>query len=206
MIHPLIRNEKIFVVVGHSRTVYVGSEIPVRQTAQTLMENFVGDFPDGAVFLQLQHSELSIMIACHKKKAVGVIRRQITASHAVDGSKIQKLQPAVLPDLICLHAEIRDGIKIFFVVGDGHIGGIGDFHLILLDKPPILHVYIVYFYSMVVPLGVSGYICHIFFFFHVEYLLRPFLKYSTKSTIVKYFFQNHRKADDFSPASRQPAL
>ena len=54
---------------------------------------------------------------------------------------------------------------------DRHIGGVGDLHLILLYETAVLHIDVIYFYSVVISLCIGGDICHIFFLFHAEYLL-----------------------------------
>ena len=46
------------------------------------------------------------------------------------------------------HSKIRNGIKIFFVVGNRHIGRIRDFHLVFCQQSSIFHVHIVNLDSM----------------------------------------------------------
>ena len=53
-------------------------------------------------------------------------------------------------------------------MGDGHIGGIGNLHLVLLDETALLHIHVIYFDSVLVSLGVRGDICHILLFFHAK--------------------------------------
>ena len=52
MIHPLICHQQIFIVMGHSRAVDMGTEIPFRKTSKPLMVYFIRNVPDGAVALQ----------------------------------------------------------------------------------------------------------------------------------------------------------
>ena len=88
MIHTLIGNQQIFIVMCHSCTVDMRSEIPVCQTSETLVEDFVRDLADGAVLLQLQNRELSVMVTCYEQIAVRIVCGHITASHTVDRCKI----------------------------------------------------------------------------------------------------------------------
>ncbi len=112
MVHALICHQKVFIVMGHSGTVDMGPEIPLRHTPQPLMEDFIRDFADGAILRQAQHRQLAVVVACHKKVSVRIVRGDIAAPHAVDGGKIDEIQTAVRSDGIGLHAKVRDGIQI----------------------------------------------------------------------------------------------
>ena len=51
-------------------------------------------------------------------------------------------------------------------MGNGNIGRIGNFHLVLLNKSAMLHIHIIYFNSVAVPLCIGRNICHISFLLH----------------------------------------
>ena len=143
MIHPQIRRAEIFIVTGHFHTAYMGPEIPLRNAAHSLTENFIRNGADTAVFIQTERRDLSVMITRRKQELILIIRGQITAAHAVDGSMVDIYQCAVFFNAVGFHAHIRDRIQIFFIMGDRHIRGIGDLHLVFFRKPPVFQIHII---------------------------------------------------------------
>ena len=88
MIHPLVSHQQIFIVMGHSGTVDMRSEITLRHTSQSLMVDFIRDLSYGTVFLQPQNRQLPVMISGYKQIAVRIIRGYIAAPHTVDSAEI----------------------------------------------------------------------------------------------------------------------
>ncbi len=166
MVHSLVRHQQIFIVMSHSGTIDMRTKIPFRQAAHALVIHFVSDTADRAVLLDLQHGQFAVMVTGNKEVLVRVVRGQITASHPVDGSKIQQFQAAVLHNGVCLHAKIRNGIQAFPIVRDCHIGRVGNFHLILFREPPLFHIHIINSDTMAIPHCIGGYIRNIFVLRH----------------------------------------
>ncbi len=187
MVHALVCHQQVFIVMGHPGAVDMGPEIPLCHTSQPLVENLIRNLPDGSIIIQCQHCQLSIMIAGHKEISVCIVGRQIASPHAIDGCKIDHGQIPVPHDPIGFHTEIRDGIQILIIVGDCHIGRIGNLHLILLPEMSLLHIHIIDSDTMLVPLCISAHIRHIFFLFHRHTSLCPSANISVR--IWKLHFQ-----------------
>ena len=144
MIHSQIRHAQIVVVSRHPRAADMGTEIPFRHNAKALEIDLVRDLSHASVLSDAQDRQLSVMIARHEQILIFIVRGNIAAAHAVDGAQIDGGQAAVLPDGKSLHSEVRNGIQIFPVMGDRHIGGIGDLHLLLFRESPLFHVHVEY--------------------------------------------------------------
>ena len=168
MIRALVRHQKEAVVMRHAGAVDMRAEIPLHHAPETLVVHFIRDLTDRTVRTDLQHGELAVVVTGHKEIPVGIVRRQIAAAHAVDRCVIDHLQRAVLLNGIGLDAHIRNGIEVFAVVRDGQIRGVGDLHLILLNKPAVLHVHIIDLDPVIVSLRVGGNIGYILCIRHRE--------------------------------------
>ncbi len=88
MIHPKICRAEEFIVASHLHTADMRPGRALRHTSHTFAENLVGDISDAPVFIQPQCRNLSIVIARRKQKLILIVRRQIAAAHAVDGTLI----------------------------------------------------------------------------------------------------------------------
>ena len=88
MVHPLVRHQQIFIIMGHSGTIYMGPEITFRHAAQPLMVDFIRNLPYGTVLFQPQNRQLPVMVPGPKQLAVRIVRGHITSSHTVDGTEI----------------------------------------------------------------------------------------------------------------------
>ena len=144
MIHSQICHAQIVVVSRHPGTADMGAEIPLRHDSQPLEVDLVRDLSHASAFSDTQSRELSVVIARNEQILIFIVRGNIAAAHAVDGAQIDGGQAAVLPDGKSLHSEVRNGIQIFPVMGDRHIGGIGDLHLLLFRESPLFHVHVEY--------------------------------------------------------------
>ena len=111
MIHTLICHQKIFIVMRHTGTVDMRTEIPLCHTAQSFVVDFIGDLADGTILFQSEYCQLTVMITGYKQILIRIIRRYIAASHTVDWCKVDQLQISVRLDGICLYTKIRYRIK-----------------------------------------------------------------------------------------------
>ena len=143
MVHAQVCHAQIFVVAGHLDALDMGPEIALRNAAQSLEIELIRDLSDTAVLAQPQDCDLAVVIAADEQVLIPVIGGQVGPAHAVDGTAVDLFQVSALADLEGFHAEIRDGIEETSVVGDGHIGGIGDGDGALLREGSRLHIHIV---------------------------------------------------------------
>ena len=143
MIHTEVSGAEILVVPGHLDALDMRAEVAFRDGTEAFQKQLVADLANGAVLIQAQDRDLAVMVAADKEELVIIIRRQVRTPHAVDGSAVQLLKIAALEDLVGLYAFICNGIQVFTVMGNGNIGRVGDFHLLLLFQIAILHINIV---------------------------------------------------------------
>ena len=170
MIKSQICGTQIMVVSCHLNTIDMRPEIPLCNTAQSLMINLFRDLSDPAVFSQTKHCDLAVMITAYKKEFVFVIRGQITSPHTVDAALVNHFQITAGQNLISLHTEVCDRIQKLAVMGNRNIGGIGDLHLVLLSHSAFLHIHVIDLNAVVIflPHRISRNICHIFPLTHIH--------------------------------------
>ena len=169
VIQTKIGSKQVFIVTRHLYTVNMRAEILIGNASHALMIHFIGDLSYPAVLIKPEHGDLAVMIACHKKITVAVIRRKIAASHAVYGCVRDSLELAVFFDMVSFHAVVGDGIKHLAVMGYGHIGGVADLHLLLFGEYSLFHIHVIDTHAHLAALGITRYICNIFTC-HVFYL------------------------------------
>ena len=180
VIQSKIRRAEEAVVTRHFDALYMRTEVALSNRPHSLMEHLIGDRSDfPGLRIQLQDRDLAVVVACNKQPGIRIIGREVRASHSVDRCLIDKFQVSAFYNPVSLHTEIRDGIQIFLIVGDGYIGGIGDFHLILLDKPPFLQIHIIDTDSEIISRGsrIGRNVCHVLAFVFLSCCSRRFLRY-----------------------------
>ena len=180
MIQTKIRRAEESVVTRHFDALYMRTEVSLCNRAHSLVKHLIGDLSDfPGLRIQLQDRDLAVMVACNKQPGIRIIGRKVRASHSVDRCLIDKFQVSALYNPVSLHAEIRDGIQIFLIMGNGYIRGIGDFHLILLNKPALLQIHIIDTDSEVISRGsrIGRNVCHVLFFGFFSFCSRCFLRY-----------------------------
>jgi hypothetical protein len=143
VIHSEIRGQKKMIVPGHLYALYMGAEIPLRNTAEALEEELVADLSYRSVFIDPQYSDLSVVIAGNEKEFILIIRREVRTSHSVDRSEIDPLKISSLDDPVSLNSEIGDGIQILPVMRDRDIRRVGDLNLLFLSQIAFLHVNVI---------------------------------------------------------------